>query len=630
MTLFFALLILQTLLGGFDNLWHHEITERLPAKRSAACELALHAARELIYGGIFIQLAWLELRGFWVIFLVALLTLEVVITLADFIVEDRTRHLPPLERVLHTLLAMNYGMLLIAFAPTLIHWWSQPTEIVRVTHGPYSWLFSFFGVGLLAWSTRNALAVLRLRRPPEWVRNPIFAYAIPNSSSRTVLVSGGTGFIGGHLVRSLLARGDRVIVLTRDADRALDRFGPHVRIITATSELNEQERIDAVINLAGAPILGFPWTKARREKLIGSRVSTTRALVDLCGRLVRPPRVFITASAIGYYGLGGNDPLDENHPPQPIFQSRLCQEWESAAEAANDVVARVVKMRIGLVLGRDGGALPQLAMPVRLGLGAVLGNGKQWVSWIHIDDLVRLFEFVLDTPTLRGALNAVSPRAATHAQLQRVIANVLHRPMWMRVPAFFVRTLMGEMAQLLVDGQRVIPTRAGGAGFGFKHPNLGEALTHLLGKHEAFDTTSAEIYYNGECPICRTEMEHYASVCATARPELNFIDSTRAPNNLATCGLRREHLERRVYLKDGTGQILSGMPALIALWSRMPGYGWLSRLFSLPLLKQAAAAMYDHVVAPSLALWARRSNMRQRARGRSAKKGGPSGRRIPT
>jgi uncharacterized protein len=497
-TLFFTLLILQTLLGGFDNLWHHEVTERLPAKRSAAHELTLHAARELVYGGLFIQLAWFEFRGSWSILVVTLLAVEIVITLADFVIEDRTRRLPPLERVLHTLLAINYGMMLVAFSPTLRDWWSQPTSIVTVSYGAYSGLFSLFALGVIVWSVRNTLAVLRLRRPPEWIRNPIFAHEMSNDSSRNVLVSGGTGFIGGHLIRSLLARGDRVIVLTRDADRALDRFGPHVRIITATSQLDERERIDAVVNLAGAPILGFPWTKARRRKLIGSRVTTTRSLVGLCGRLVHPPRVFISASAIGYYGLGGDDPLDETQPPQPIFQSRLCQEWEAAADAAEGVVVRVVKMRIGLVLGRDGGALPQLAMPVRLGLGAVLGDGKQAVSWIHIDDLVRLFEFALDTPMLRGALNAVSPRAATHAQLQRMIANVLHRPMWLRIPAFMVRALLGEMSQLLVDGQHVIPARATGAGFDFKHPNLGEALTHLLGHSRPFELTSGEIYYNSE------------------------------------------------------------------------------------------------------------------------------------
>jgi NAD dependent epimerase/dehydratase family enzyme len=137
-------------------------------------------------------------------------------------------------------------------------------------------------------------------------------------------------------------------------------------------------------------------------------------------------------------------------------------------------------------------------MPVRLGLGAILGDGKQWTSWIHIDDLVRLFEFALDTPMLRGALNAVSPRAATHAQLQRMMATVLHRPMWMRIPAFVVRTLLGEMSQLLVDGQHVIPTRATAAGFDFKHPGLGEALKDLLGAQLPREAARAEIYYDSE------------------------------------------------------------------------------------------------------------------------------------
>jgi uncharacterized protein len=335
-------------------------------------------------------------------------------------------------------------------------------------------------LGATSFSLRNVLAVLRLRRPAEWVRDPIEVRT--SSNARTVLVTGGTGFIGGHLVRRLLIRGERVIVLTRDADRALERFGPHVRVVTALTELPNDERIEVVVNLAGARILGFPWTKARRSTLINSRVGTTRALVDLCGRLVHPPRVFVTASAIGYYGLGGDDPVDERGSPQPIFQSQLCQEWEAAAAPADGLGARVVRLRIGLVMGRSGGALPQLARPVRFGLGAVLGSGKQWVSWIHIADLIRLFEFALDTPTCQGAVNAVSPAAATHAQMQRALAKTLHRPLWMHIPAIFIRVALGEMSQLLVDGQRVVPSRALAAGFVFKFPNLGGALEHLLGR----------------------------------------------------------------------------------------------------------------------------------------------------
>jgi len=303
--------------------------------------------------------------------------------------------------------------------------------------------------------------------------------------ARTVLVSGGTGFIGNHLIRRLLQAGNTVILLTRNPDNALSRFGPHVRIISSTCEIQAAERIDAIINLAGAPILGRPWTGTRRQKLIDSRVNTTRALTELCTHLARAPRAFISASAIGYYGIHGDELVDEKTNPQPIFQSRLCQEWEAAADAAAGTVARVIKLRIGMVLGNDGGALPQLARPVRLGIGAILGDGKQWVSWIHIDDLVSLFEFALDTPALRGPVNAVAPAPATHAQMQRLLGTVLHRPMWLRIPAFFLHIGLGEMSQLLVDGQKVIPDRALGAGFTFNHPNLGEALTDLLVKQSA-------------------------------------------------------------------------------------------------------------------------------------------------
>lgn len=326
-------------------------------------------------------------------------------------------------------------------------------------------------------------AVLKLRKPTEWVRDPILTglTAVP----RTVLVSGATGFIGGHLVRRLSKRGDRVVVLTRDADRAVERFGSQVRIISDLDDLDRGEKIDAIVNLAGAPILGFPWTRARRSELIGSRVRTTRALVAFMGRLARPPRVFVSASAIGYYGVRGDEWIDENGTPGPVFQSVLCQEWEAAAVSAENVGARVVRLRIGLVLGRDGGALPQFVTPVRFCLGAVLGSGKQWVSWIHIDDLVRLFEFALDTPAVRGPLNAVAPMAVTQLQFQRGIAASLHRPLWLRIPAFVPRIVLGEMAQLFVDGQHVVPRRAVEAGFTFRFRQLTVALENLLNEPRA-------------------------------------------------------------------------------------------------------------------------------------------------
>ena len=279
---------------------------------------------------------------------------------------------------------------------------------------------------------------------------------------RCILVTGSTGFIGRHLLARLQARGDQVVALRRGETP------------------KPGQRIDAVVNLAGAPILGLPWTASRRRQLLASRLDTTRALIQALADDSQHPAVFVSASAIGYYGVRGDEPLDEQAEPQPIFQSRLCREWEEAACAAEALGSRVVRLRLGVVLGRDGGALPQLALPVRLGLGAILGSGRQGAPWIHIEDVVRLIEWALDQPQLAGAVNAVAPGHVTHAQMQRALARVLHRPLWLRVPAFVLRAALGEMAQLLVDGQHVVPARALAAGFTFTHPQLEPALQGLL------------------------------------------------------------------------------------------------------------------------------------------------------
>jgi hypothetical protein len=284
------------------------------------------------------------------------------------------------------------------------------------------------------------------------------------NTARTVLVTGASGFIGRHLCAALQARGDRVIALRRGG------------------ALPAAEPIDAVINLAGAPILGPPWTAGRRRLLRDSRIGTTQRLVAALAERSQRPAVLVSASAVGYYGVRDDQPVDESTAPQDIFQSQLCADWEQAASAAEALGIRVVRLRLGVVLGRDGGALPQLALPARLGLGAVMGDGRQGMPWIHIDDVVQLFLRTLDDATLGGAMNAVAPETATQRQFQQALAQVLRRPLWLRVPAAPVRWALGEMAQLLVDGQHVLPRAALAAGFSFRFPTLAGALADLYGE----------------------------------------------------------------------------------------------------------------------------------------------------
>jgi predicted DCC family thiol-disulfide oxidoreductase YuxK len=189
----------------------------------------------------------------------------------------------------------------------------------------------------------------------------------------------------------------------------------------------------------------------------------------------------------------------------------------------------------------------------------------------------------------------------------------------MRIPGFVVRAALGEMAQLLVNGQRVVPGRALAAGFGFRHPDLRPALARLVGTRARVPSAElTEMYYNGDCPVCSAEMRHYARLCAATERSLKFIDASQRPEALAACRLRPDHLEQRVYLKDASGRIVSGLPALVQLWWRMPGYRWLAQLSSTPVLKNVFATVYDLAVAPSLARWARnRVSRQQRALGRS-------------
>jgi uncharacterized protein len=300
-------------------------------------------------------------------------------------------------------------------------------------------------------------------------------------SERNVLLTGATGFVGGHLVRALRARGTNVWAVARDVEAARRKL-PDVRIVAAPADIPEDVRIDAIVNLAGAPVIGPPWTRARRQWLIDSRVKTTAALLDWCATRSQRRTVIVSASAIGFYGPGTEAWLDESSPPHEVFQSRLCVEREAAANAAQALGMRVVNLRLGLVLGADGGILMPLALAANCGVAARIGNGRQWMSWIHIEDLVRVIDVALDDASFNGAINAVSPNPERQRDFQRALTLQLRRPFWMWVPAALLDLLLGEMAELLVKGQRVAPRRLRERRFVFRFALLEDAFADLLTK----------------------------------------------------------------------------------------------------------------------------------------------------
>jgi uncharacterized protein (TIGR01777 family) len=274
-----------------------------------------------------------------------------------------------------------------------------------------------------------------------------------------VAVTGAGGFIGRALVARLTAGGHLVQPVRLRESAAVPPS-------------------DAVVHLAGEPV-AQRWTVEAKRRIHESRVDGTRALLGSLGRLSPKPTMLISASAVGIYGSRGGEVLTEESARGSGFLAEVCAEWERAAGVANGLGMRVVILRIGLVLGR-GGALARMLPVFRLGLGGRLGSGRQWVSWIHIDDLISLIEFVLNGARLRGPVNATAPGAVTNAAFTRMLAAALHRPAFNVVPAFALKLRYGEMASVLLDGQHVLPKVAQAAGFQFRYPFLGPALASLL------------------------------------------------------------------------------------------------------------------------------------------------------
>lgn len=487
------LMAVQGVLGAFDTVYHHELTEALPQRSSARKELCIHAARALIYSALFIGLSMWEWHGVWAAILLVVFAVEIVLTLWDFVIEDQTRLLPATERVTHTILAINGGAfitLLVLITPT---WFAQASAMLLHSHGWLSYFLFACGIGVGLSGLRDGFAAYHLfKMEKENAMNSTIDFGAPGQH---VLVTGATGFIGQTLVRALLANAQHVTVLTRNPKHAAWLFDGKVVCVQNLNELNSQNKFDLIINLAGARILGWRWSEKRKATLRQSRVALTEQLVAWIKQAEHKPRLLLSASAIGYYGIQAKNDmgsLDEDSPAQAIFMSQLCQEWEAAAQQASAYGVQVACMRFGLVLGQQG-ALPMMLLPIKLGLGGKLGRGDQWHSWIHIHDVIRgmahLWQLSIANedegkPKLdhayTKAYNFTAPETLSQLEFSQTAAKVLHRPSFFPTPAWPMRFMMGEQADLLLEGQRVIPRRLLESGFVFAYPSLKEALKSLL------------------------------------------------------------------------------------------------------------------------------------------------------
>ncbi|MCO4797671.1 MAG: TIGR01777 family oxidoreductase [Colwelliaceae bacterium] len=296
------------------------------------------------------------------------------------------------------------------------------------------------------------------------------------------LISGGTGLIGHNLITALANEGNRITVLTRNKYKAKKLLGSNIKLIEHLS-IDDIENQNTIINLAGEPIADRRWTDSQKKKICQSRWDITKKLAELINLAKNPPSLFISGSAIGIYGRQADTPIDESFTQyHQEFTHEVCSRWEALALEAKSDVTRVVILRTGIVLDPESGALAKMLLPFKLGLGGKICNGQQIMSWIHIDDMISAILHIKDTPSIKGAINITANNPVTNADFSQNLAKVLQRPFFFTTPAVLLKIVFGEMADLLLFGQNVVPRKLINSGFNFKYPTIDNALKNLLNK----------------------------------------------------------------------------------------------------------------------------------------------------
>ena len=298
---------------------------------------------------------------------------------------------------------------------------------------------------------------------------------------KRLLITGGSGFIGSRLVPLLLEQGYDVTVLTRNPEKTDLHFNHAVTTIKQLNLLHDTDVFDVVINLAGQGITDKRWTPGIKKQLRESRIVTTQNLISYLQCAKKKPECFISGSAIGYYGNQGEKPVDEQMSGDSSFSSKLCFDWEHEAQQAEVLGIRTCYLRTGIVLGKKGGALAKMLPAFKLGLGGPMGTGRQWMSWIHINDLTGLILYAINHKDIKGAINGTAPKPVTNKEFTSTLASVLKRPAYLPMPAFVLKLMLGQMAEeLLLSGQRVIPKKILDAGYDFQYAELENALSEVV------------------------------------------------------------------------------------------------------------------------------------------------------
>lgn len=294
-----------------------------------------------------------------------------------------------------------------------------------------------------------------------------------------ILITGGTGFIGSALCSRLLEdRQNDVILLSRYPEN----IKAPLKGVSHLEQLEKDVAIDVVVNLAGEPIADKRWTDQQKQRIISSRVDTTKKLIDYFKGVKHKPQLLISGSAIGYYGIyETDDPINEDASGDDSFSSQLCQQWESVAMEAESMGIRTCLLRTGIVLGKGGGALRKMLLPFKIGFGGKIGNGKQWMSWIHLNDLVGIILYCIEHENLKGGINGTSPNPVINKVFTKTLGKILQRPTFLPMPVTAIKLLMGQMGEeLLLTGKKILPTKVMEAGYKFQYPYLDEALLDIL------------------------------------------------------------------------------------------------------------------------------------------------------